>query len=394
MFKKLFPFIILAVILRVVISSLVIHPDIRGHNLASYFISQQNEWLTFYDHLSKLPRQDPLVKLYTDGLFIYPPLAYYTHAIFMKFTFPFVSHDTFWRLIHDMGSLTKNKDLFVLLVTLKLPYLVADIISLFILNKILDVKNRFWGSIVWLFNPITLYSAYMIGQFDIYITMFIFLGILAMSKKKTILSGVFMGLASLYKPFPLFLLPLLGENTKDKVKATAAGVLTYFLGILPFVLTSPGFKNYALLASQTDKITYAKIMVSGSQYIPLFYLGLILIYWLNFYKPKLLSPVVWLVSPLLLFYSVTHFHPQWFTWSAGLLTLIAVTKRKSVLPVLVLVMLYFLIILTFEPSLNFGLFGINFNFFDWLNPRFPADQFVSMLRGGIFATSLAVLISL
>lgn len=394
MFKKLFPFIILAIILRVVISGLVIHPDIRGHNLASYFISQQNEWLTFYDHLSKLPRQDPLVKLYTDGLFIYPPLAYYAHAIFMKFTFPFVSQDTFWRLIYDMGSLTKNKDLFVLLATLKLPYLVADMISLFILNKILDAKNRFWGSIIWLFNPITLYSAYMIGQFDIYITMFIFLGIWAMSKKKTILSGVFIGLASLYKPFPLFLLPLLGENTKDKIKAVTAGVGTYILGILPFVLTSPAFKNYALLATQTDKITYAKIMVSGSQYLPLFYVGLVLIYWLNFYKPKLLSPSVWLVSPLLLFYSVTHFHPQWFTWSTGLLTLIAVTKRKSVLPVLVLVILYFLIILTFEPSLNFGLFGINFNFFDWLNPRFPADQFVSMLRGGIFATSLAVLISL
>ncbi len=394
MFKKLLPFLILAIILRIIIAGFVLHPDIRGHNLASYFISQQNEWLTFYDHLNKLPRTDKLVNLYTDGLLVYPPLAYFTHAIFMKLTFPFVSHDTFWQLIYDMGSLTKNKDLFVLLVTLKLPYLIADIISLFVLNKILDTKNQFWGSIIWLFNPITLYSAYMIGQFDIYITMFIFLSVLAISKKKTVLSGIFMGLASLYKPFPLFLLPLLGENTKDKIKAVTVGVGTYILGILPFVLTSPGFKNYALFATQTDKLTYAKIMVSGSQYLPLFYVGLALIYWLNFYKPKLLTPSMWLISPLLLFYSVTHFHPQWFTWSAGLLTLIAVTKRKSVLPVLVLVVLYFLIILTFEPSLNFGLFGINFNFFDWLNPRFPADQFVSILRAILAATSLAVLIPL
>lgn len=387
--KKLWFWIVVGLIVRVVVSGLVIHPDIRGHNLASYYVSQKNEWLTFYDHLSKLPRSDALVQLYGDGLFIYPPLAYYSHAVFMKFTYPLISDKTFWQLIYDMGGLTKDNNLFVLLITLKLPYIVADLVGLYVLNKILDSKHRFWGSILWLVNPITIYSAYMLGQFDVYISLFIMLAILATQKKKTLWAGVFIGLAALYKPFPLFMLPMLGETFKDKVKSISIGLAVYLLGIAPF-LTSTGFKTYALLASQTDKLVFAKIMVSGSQYLSLFYVGLAALYWFRFIQPKALPFIAWLSAPLLLFYSVTHFHPQWFTWAAGLLTLLAVTYKKARLPIAIFTLFYFVTVLFFEPSLNFGLFGINFNLSSWLNPKFPSDQLVSTIRSLLLATAIII----
>ncbi len=390
MFKKLPLYIILGLLLRLVLMPATAHPDLRGFNLAAYFIAQKGEVFTFYDHMRKLPPTDRLVEIYIhdgQGIFIYPPLAYLTHALFNLILYPLYPHDTWYKLMYYYDQFLVDPGRPWLVFLLKVPYLIADGFSLLILRKILDPRHRFIGSLIWIFNPVTLYSAYMVGQFDIFIAMFTLLAVY-LSQKKSYLSPVALALAAGFKPFTLLFLPLLPGK---KWLNVLLGFLTFLFIIAPY-LPSQSFRRDALLASQSDKILYAKVLVTGSQYLSWFFVGLFLIYWFNLLKPTFFSTFAWLAAAFMPFYVFSDYHPQWFTWMAPILTLCAAVYTKSRLPILVMVACYFVIVLTFDSSLNFGLFGINFTFTAWLVRYFPPDEFASLVRSLFAATAVVFLL--
>ena len=372
--KKLIPFLIFGLVIRLGLMAWTIHPDIRGHNFAAFLIAQKGEFFFFYYLRRQLPRPDPLVRLYHDDLFIYPPLAYLTHTLFNKVLYPFYPQSLFQLLILDIGQTAHNSQLPWLLILLKMPYLVADVFCLLVLRKILEPKHQFLGSLLWIFNPVTIYASYILAQFDIFIALFLFL---ALSSKK--FSPILIGLAAGFKPFPLLLLPFLPGN---KIKNILLGLVTYLVLLSPY-LSSVGFRQYALLASQTDKITYAKIMVSATQYIPLFFVGMVALFWWNYYKEKSLPAWAWPMAVLLLFYSLSHFHPQWFVWATPFLLLSLVHNPRTRLPIAALLVSYVLIVLSFEPSLNFGL--------NTYLAGYLTDQNVSLLRAAFAGSAVSVL---
>ena len=220
------------------------------------------------------------------------------------------------------------------------------------------------------------------GQFDVFLVL-AFVAAIYFSSRRPVLAAVCLALGAGFKPFPLFLLPFLPGS---KIKNVVTGLLAYLLIITPY-LASPAYRQYALLAQQTDKMWYAKIMVAGSQYLPLFMVGFVLLFWLHYYFSKRLPYWAWPMSVLLLFYSVTHYHPQWFAWLTPFLILTFVNFKKT-LPLLVALLLcHLVIVLSFDSSLNFGLFGINY--------AVPlSDQIVSFARGALAASSLALVVLL
>lgn len=379
--KRLLPWLIVGLVIRLVLIPITLHPDIRGHNFAAYLISQKGKLFTFYDHLSNLPLTDPLVLLYHDDLFIYPPLAYHTHALFMGILSPLYPWDQFNQFILEIDSIKTSSQRLLLLYLLKLPYFIADIICLWLITKIMAEKYKFSTALLWIFNPITIYSSYMVGQFDIYIALFILLTLYLYQKNHHIWSAITLGIAAAYKPFPLFLLPFLGTSFSSKVKLTLTGLIVYIVLIAPY-LGSTAFRSYALLANQSDKLFSAKILISGSQYLPLFIIGLVLLIWFNFFKPHALPLWGWFSSVLLLFYSLTHFHPQWFVWVTPILILAIISKPKAIFPAAILLLSYITIIFSFESSLNFGLFGIKYSL------PFLTDQMISLVRAAFAATSI------
>lgn len=389
--KKLGLILTLGIVLRLVLMVTTFHVDIRGHNLAAYLISQKGEVLTFYDYISKLPRTHRWVEVYGDNLFIYPPLSYLTLAMFMKVLGPIYPWPTFAALIHEVDSIPKDFTWILLKFLLKFPYLVIEGIGLWWLAKKVDIKLRDKFLLGCAINIPILFSAYMMGQFDVAIAVLIAVSAVASLKKPTIWSAVLLGVAAGFKPFPMFLLPLLGTGFKDKLKHVLIGLATYILIISPY-LGSTGFRQYALLASQTDKIEFAKILVSGSQYLALFWILSILLWWWNWYDHKRLTLVEWYLAGLLVFYSVTHFHPQWFTWGSVLLVWIITHRKELRLPIAILIFSFVGLLMLFEPSLNFGLFGIKFNLFNYINKYFPADQLASIIRSLFAATTIVTLI--
>ncbi len=386
LWTRLLPWLSAGLLLRLILIPITLHPDFRAVNLAAYWIAQKGEIFTFYDHISRLPRNNHLVLLYGDNLFIYPPLAYLTHAVFNKMLYWAYPQNAFWTLINDIGALRRTPGFFPLMFLLKLPYLLADAACLYLISKILPEKTRFSGLLFWLFNPVTIYVSYMVGQFDIFIALFLLLTVYYLDKKP-LLSAVFLGLSACFKPFTLVLSPLLPGN---KIKNIIISCGVYLGTILPY-LHSTAFKQYALLASQSDKLLFAKILVSGSQYIPVFVLGLVLIYWWHIFFPKRFRDWIWLSLPLFLFYMVSNFHPQWFVWITPFLVLFWSQVSSSRLQIIALIACYLLIVLLFEPSLNFGLFGLTFNFSRLVSRYIVPDQLASIVRG-IFAGAVISLL--
>lgn len=384
-FKKISLWIVIGIFLRLVVMPFTIHPDLRGHYLGSYFIVAKGQLFGFYDYISRLPRTDPIAKIYGDGFLVYSPLTYLFHAAYLAIVYPVFPEKLYLQLVTDMGQAVKNPGIYYLIFLLKLPYLLVDMGCLWLMLKLADEKHRRLAAILWAFDLPVIYSAFLIGQFDILMVVFIFLGLyLLLKKNKPHWSAVSLAVAAAFKPFPLFLLPFLPGN---KIKNLVFGGLTYLVIIAPY-LPSRGYRMYALMAEQSDKMWYARIMVSGSQYLPLFAVGLVFLFWLNLYRRPLMPDWAWLSAPLLLFFSVTHYHPQWFAWLVPFLFMSLIYIKKSVPVIIALLIIQLFIILSFESSLNFGLFGIDFYPFAFLSRYYPADQFVSLVRGALTGTIL------
>jgi len=376
------PWLLAGLVFRLALMPFAVHPDIRGHYLGGYIISQKNSLMGVYDYISRLSRSDPWVKIYGDDFLVYSPITYWLHALWLKL--PFYSQSMFERLILNMDQTLKEPGVEWLIFFLKIPYLIADIACLWLVFKIVDEKHKNLTAILWLFNLPLIYSAYMMGQFDIFIVLSFLLAAYLIKTEKPAWAAIALAISSGFKPFGLFLLPFLPGN---KIKNILIGMISYVLIISPYLLTSPGYRMYALSAQQSDKIWYAKILVSGSQFLPLFAVALTVLFWLSLNNYKSLPWWAWLMSPLLVFFSVTHYHPQWFSWISPFLIFSFVIKPKTRWLILTMLVAHLAIVFSFEPSLNFGLLGINYSL-RWLF----TDYTMSLVRGVLAATSLSLLI--
>ena len=165
--------------------------------------------------------------------------------------------------------------------------------------------------------------------------------------------------------FPLlFILPLafiVGKTFFGRFKLVIAGFLPFFLSILPF-MNSSAFRSMVLFSPKSQKMLFMGWNLSGAEVVYPFILFLIFFYFLAWFYPKRWPVSNYFIAILLLIFSVTHYHPQWFLWITPFLIYDLVkNKFKNLVLVLTLFVCWFIITLLFEPSLSLSLF----------NPIFP-----------------------
>lgn len=347
--------------MRLVLAGSTVHPDLLSISAGDFLLGQKGV-LNIYEYLDRLPAGEKLVEVYGRTFFTYPPLAYFTLGFFKLLLSPFFSDNLYTRLLGGItafSSLGFNKDLLLL----KLPYLLFDLLIAVLLFKIFEKdKRKAWlAFFLWLFNPLSFYTSFMVGQFDIIPTFFVVLSLYLVFKNKNSLAVLSLGLGVSLKMFPLFFLPILvlvlGKSFWQKLKLGLIGILPYLVTIAPF-LNSPSFRQIVIFSSQSQKMLFAKMMVSGAEGIYLFVFGLILIYFYVASRGK--KEFIWQYYfwVLLLFFSVTHYHPQWFLWLTPFLIWAMVgSDWLKLWPSLILVGCWLVITLLFEPSLSVGLFA-------------------------------------
>jgi len=336
------------------------HPDLQGHSSVTYFFTYEKK-LDIYQHLAALPVDHPLVKnLGVGDIFIYPPLSYFTLGIARTVLSPFADPNFTPWIWENLDKVETFPGFHFQIFLLKIPYLFVDVLAAVFLARLFDKEsNQKKAFVFWLFNPLTLYSTFMLGQLDLLPTFFVILSIYFAKKKKYSLSLVALGIGGSYKMFPLLFIPvaafLFSKSIRGRVKNLFIGFVPFVITILPF-LGSPAFRQMVLFSPKSQKMLFMNWPVSGAEGIYPFVFILVLLYLLAFYGQNARLLLSYFLSILLLTFSVTHYHPQWFLWITPLLIVDLVKTRKRWVLVTILIGCWLVITLFFEPSLSYGLF--------------------------------------
>jgi hypothetical protein len=398
---RLIILVCIAVLLRLVIAATTYHPDLRAAEFASFTVVEMGSGWRLYDVLPNLPPDDPIYKALGPTELNYPPLAWLAPSVFRLILRPLMNPQVDLMIMTNVEKLFGTTQLMWHLVLLKLPLLTADLLVAWLLTFYFSARNKkTLVFLLWLFNPLTLYATFAVGQIDIWPVLTTVAAGIFLIKNRPVFACFLLGVGGGYKLFPLLLLLptvlLFGQNIKEKIKLIGVGLGTYLLIIFPFVLTSPGYRAYSLATPQIDKMLFAKIMVSGDQYISLFVVGLLVICAFSSYTRRAYWSIYWSVMLLLLF-SVTHYHPQWFLWLTPWLILFVVKKGAFWLYALALIAADIGITLSFDASLHYGLLGPIFPWIanaPYLLPQLvsrylPFATFVSLIRSALAAISIA-----
>jgi hypothetical protein len=353
--------LIIGVLLRLVLMPVTLHPDILGHSFSAYFFAYEGK-INLYDTLAELPQTHPLVKNFgVSDIFIYPPLTYFTLGLFRVIVKPFSDPNFVPFLMENLSQIHYRNDLFLNLFLFKFPYLFFDVGLAFLLAGLFDdLKKKNLAFALWIFNPVTIYATFMIGQLDLLPAFFSVLGIYLFKKEKFSWAAFSVGVAASFKMYPLFLLFPLAflSNIKfsEKIKNLVFGVAPFIFFIAPFV-NSPAFRAQ-VFSPKSQKMLFMGWPLSGAEVIYPFILGLSILCFSAYYSKKKSDLPVYFASALLLTFSVTHFHPQWFLWVTPFLIWELVENNfKNWFLTFTIFISWLVLTLMFEPSLSYGLFN-------------------------------------
>ena len=91
----------------------------------------------------------------------------------------------------------------------KIPYLLLDIASAFILLHLFNDENKaFFAFKLWLFNPISIFVCYIFGQTDIFAVFFIILALYFLKNGKFASTVLSLSFGGVFKVIGLSLIPL------------------------------------------------------------------------------------------------------------------------------------------------------------------------------------------
>lgn len=360
---KYLKILIFGIILRLILMPITLHPDLWGQTFTAYFFAYEGV-LDIYDHLLNLTSEHPLLTTYSiSDIFIYPPAAYFTLGLMRLLTRPFSDPEFITFVMANMSQLYERSDLYWNIFLYKLPYLFVDIILALTLTKFFtQYKNKLKILMLWMFNPVALYSTYMMGQFDIFPVLFSVLALLFAKRNKPYLAMLMLGIGGSYKMYPLlFVIPLaliFSKNFKLRIKYILAGFAPFVITILPY-LSSSAFRQMVLFSPKSQKMLFMGFPVSGAEVLFPFVISLSLLFiYLYYLKNKNINANGIFIAVLLLIYSITHYHPQWFLWVTPLLFIDLIKNKMKYFEVQILLFLcWFAIVMLFDQTLNVGLFN-------------------------------------
>lgn len=236
--NKFFALIAFALLLRFFLMAFSVHPDFFFIQMFPNLLVSHGGWNVYQLFATELSTRA--------GFYYSPPVFYFFSLVqfVLGHLLPgFANYMDHAYALYRAGFTSPLDYLnavkinyFAIFFVMKFPYLIFDAGVLILLMKLIKQeaarKKAFY---LWLFCPVTLYGAYMYGQFDIIPTFLLLLGLFLSFKKKPILAILTIGIAATFKNFAvLAILPVglsLGRNLKEKV-------MLCILGFIPFIIST------------------------------------------------------------------------------------------------------------------------------------------------------------
>jgi hypothetical protein len=366
--KKL---LIIAVLLRLLVSGLLFHPDIKTIAFQTSFL--KTGVTDIYTYLTNNKATLPLKEE-----FVYFPLTYFTLGGYQAIVSPLLGNGfDKWLADGSANSVVNNPNIFKYLIALKLPLILVDIaIAYLLLGFFVDRKKGELAFELWLFNPFTIILIYAFSNIDLYAVLLTLIAFLLIKQEKIIKASAVLGLAIAFKLYPLLFVPFLivkGKNTKEKILAALIPISIFVATLLPFWSTN--FVNSALLSGLSTRIFSPNFVIGfgESMIVGLMLLSIMFGYaWIN---EKSINLFNYFVVLLLTLFSFSHFHISWLLWIAPFLVILVIERPKLALPVFLWSTLAISIPFLYnDRSMTISLFRIYTSWFDLLPIPFTIVQ--------------------
>lgn len=327
--KKL---LVLAIVLRLLVSVFIFHPDIKTYNFQASFLKKGvlNIYTYLVENKQKLPLKEE---------FVYFPLTYLTIGSYEWAMSPILgSKFDSWLTDASASSVVANPDIFKYLLIMKLPYFVLDILIAYLLMKFFDEKEKKEKVfLLWLFNPFTILIIYAFSNVDIFAVTLTLLSLLLLKKGKIVQSSAVLALAAGFKFYPLLFIPFLflkAKSIKQKMMVLIFPILILAVIIAPFI--SKAFVQSALISGLTTRIFSPGFSIGFGEsiIIGLFTMTMLFFYnWIVNINIKYLSLITILLMAI---FSFSHFHIAWLLWIAPLIVIICVENPSLSIPIFIL----------------------------------------------------------
>lgn len=322
--------LVLAIVLRLLVAAFYFHPDIKTFNFQSSFLKKGV--FNIYSHLVSNKETLPL----KEG-FVYFPLTYFFLGSYQILASPVLGEGFDSWLFDASQKLFVNENIYRYLLVLKFPFLVLDLAIAFLLMSFFkEEEKKRLAFTFWLFNPFTIILIYIFSNIDIIPVTLTVAALLFAKKEKFTLSSVFLGIASLFKLYPILFIPFLflRASRREKIAVILIPLLILLATILPF--WSKAFVSSALISGLTTRIFSSGFNIGFNETI---IVGLVFLSFLFFFAwlvDKNIKLLSYFTVALLVIFSFSHFHIQWLLWPAPFLLILAVSQKNLRLPVFLL----------------------------------------------------------
>jgi hypothetical protein len=328
---------------------------------------------------------------------LYPPLAYYTIALFQILLHPLVGApiplEIFGR--ESAIDLLGGSGIFRLLFSFKIWYLLFDFGSAYLLYRVFrhDRRKAHLALAFWLLNPILIYGAYVHGQFDVVPVFFTVLSLYLASRERPAWAVFFLGVAACYKNYAFFFLPLailiLSQSWRKRLLLLFVGTVPYFLFLFPrlteYTHSVSGYGDWFF------KVGY-DVGFGGLVYI-FFALYAALLWYLSHRNARTYEGL-WRAcfAILLVYYQLSYFDLHYWAWIVPFAAIYFAEHPREATP-FYLVILACLLVLTAPTPVARFLAPISPRFFlrlpslmEVLNPYLPTLFLLNVVRSLLAGT--------
>ncbi|MDI3340887.1 MAG: glycosyltransferase 87 family protein [Sphaerobacter sp.] len=215
------------------------------------------------------------------------------------------------------------------LLLLKLPYLVADLGTGYLLTRLVAPARRARVLALWLLNPIVLYTSAVFGRHDSIAVLLVVGSLLAASRGRRYLGMALLGLGAVTRFFPFFLAPfflLAYRRSRRDLAVMAGGLAAVWLLVEVTALAVTGTSPTLTLLSQYQHVEYLTDLALSLRFgdqlflFPLAYALFLLWY----YERALQGTEAYIVAGAGMFlgmFALTFFHPPYAVWLVPFLAL-------------------------------------------------------------------------
>jgi hypothetical protein len=350
--------LILAALVYSLIAPITYHPDTK---LTLYYASLNNGKIwDIYSYLNKIADDAPK--------FHYPPMHFWA----LKAELPIV-YLIGGRNINNWLKIGSNiafydKNVFKYNLATKMPLLILVIFCGWLIYKILvkygySTKIAKKALIIWLFNPITIYSAVMMGQNDILAITPFLIGLIYYFDNPW-LAFLMFGIGGSIKIYPLIWALGLAciypsENGLKKIGYFIVSASFYIFTIVPFIGFSY-FRQDVLESGLSIRIFESVLSVGNGVKILVVPMILGVLFLTGIWKrmgENLMKINLFLATLSLIILGFSHFNPQWLMWIVPFVSMYIALGGERISWVIITIAWVIIILLFDDIFLYWGIFS-------------------------------------